>query len=146
MGCESLFLAERAAVQDQLPADSSVGTAAVAGRRVPGDACCFPLHGSYYAASDLYRPRLLTIPFFPKSAGRSEGTPTAVDSGRAAYGQLKEKRPSTDRAHAHIIELGAGFPFARILQPYVTSMKSGTAAGVSFLAGSFSSTGLRAAG
>jgi len=113
------FSRERAAVQDQLPADSSV-----AGRLLLAGGVFLVmlgfLHGSYYAAVDLYRHEALDYSILSQvSLGAAERNATAVDSGLAAYGQLQGEKAVNIAAHAHIIEFGVLSILLAFFQPYV---------------------------
>src|SRR5713101_7132618 len=110
---------ERAAVQDQLPPDSSV-----AGRLLLAGGVFLVmlgfLHGSYYAAVDLYRHEALDYSILSRvSAGAAERSAAAVESGLAAYGQLQGEKAVNIAAHAHIIEFGVLSMLLAFFQPYV---------------------------
>jgi len=113
------LLAERAAVQDHLLADSSV-----AGRMLLAGGVFLVmigfLHGSYYAAVDLYRHEALDYSILSQiSAGAAERNAAAVESGLAAYGQLQGEKAVNVAAHAHIIEFGVLSILLAFFQPYV---------------------------
>ena len=110
---------EGAAVQDQLPPDSSV-----AGRLLLAGGVFLVmlgfLHGCYYAAVDLYRHEALDYSILSQvSLGAAERNATAVDNGLAAYGQLQGEKAVNIAAHAHIIEFGVLSILLAFFQPYV---------------------------
>jgi heme/copper-type cytochrome/quinol oxidase subunit 4 len=110
---------ERAAVRDDLLADSSVpGRLLLAGGLFL--VLLGLLHGSYYAAVDLYRHEALDYSILSRiSAGAAAGNAAAVDSGLAAYGQLQGDKAVKIAAHAHIIEFGLLSMLLAFFQPYV---------------------------
>ena len=113
------FRGERAAVQDDLLADSSVP-----GRLLLAGGVFLVLtgfvHGSYYAARDLYRHEALDLSILSKiSAGAAAQNAAAVDSGLAEYGQLQGDKAVKIAAHAHIIEFGLLGMLLAFFQPYV---------------------------
>ncbi len=113
------FSRERTAVQDQLPADSSVGGRLLLAGGVFLVMLGF-LHGSYYAAVDLYRHEALDYSILSQvSLGAAERNATAVDGGLAAYGQLQGEKAVNIAAHAHIIEFGVLSILLAFFQPYV---------------------------
>ncbi len=110
---------ERAAVRDHLLADSSV-----AGRLLLAGGVLLVmlgfLHGSYYAAVDLYRHEALDCSILSQvTLGAAERNATAVDNGLAAYGQLQGEKAVNIAAHAHIIEFGVLSILLAFFQPYV---------------------------
>ena len=119
-GLVSHFLSgERTAVQDHLLADSSV-----AGRLLLAGGVFLVmlgfLHGSYYAAVDLYRHEALDYSILSQvTLGAAERNATAVDSGLSAYGQLQGEKAVNIAAHAHIIEFGVLCILLAFFQCYV---------------------------
>src|SRR5216684_3734417 len=110
---------ERAAVQDHLLADSSV-----AGRLLLAGGVFLVLlgflHGSYYAAVDLYRHEALDFSILTRiSDGAAAQNAAAVDSGLAAYGELQGDKAVKIATHAHIIEFGLLSMLLAFFQPYV---------------------------
>jgi hypothetical protein len=110
---------ERTAVKDHLLADSSV-----AGRLLLAGGVFLVmlgfLHGSYYAAVDLYRHEALDYSILSQvTLGAAERNVTAVDNGLAAYGQLQGEKAVNVAAHAHIIEFGLLSIVLAFFQPYV---------------------------
>jgi hypothetical protein len=78
------------------------------------------LHGSYYAAVDLYRHEALDYSIFSKiSGGAATQNATAVESGLAEYGQLQGDKAVNIAAHAHSIEFGLLGMLLAFFQPYV---------------------------
>src|SRR5260370_15615642 len=78
------------------------------------------LHGSYYAAVDLYRHEALDDSILSQvSLGAAERNAPTVDNGLAAYGQLQGEKAVNIAAHAHIIELGVLSILLAFFQPYV---------------------------
>ncbi len=78
------------------------------------------LHGSYYAAVDLYRHEALDYSILSQiSMGAAEQNAVAVESGLAAYGQLQGEKAVNIAAHAHIIEFGLLSILLAFFQPYV---------------------------
>ena len=110
---------ERAAVQDQLLSDSSV-----AGRLLLAGGVFLVmlgfLHGSYYAAVDLYRHEALDYSILSQiTLGTAERNATAVENGLAAYGQLQGEKAVNIAAHAHLIEFGVLSILLAFFQPCV---------------------------
>lgn len=65
------------------------------------------LHGSYYAAFDLYRHENLDFTILQKmSASAASQQSVGVDSALADYGRLQGEKAVNIAAHAHIIEFG----------------------------------------
>jgi hypothetical protein len=78
------------------------------------------LHGSYYAAVDLYRHEALDYSILSQiSMGAAEKNAAAVESGLAAYGRLQGEKAVNIAAHAHIIEFGLLSILLAFFQPYV---------------------------
>lgn len=110
---------ERTVVQDHLLADSSVSGRLLLAGGVLLVMLGF-LHGSYYAAVDLYRHEALDYSILSQiSAGAAERNAAAVESGLAAYGQLQGEKAVNIAAHAHIIEFGLLSILLAFFQPYV---------------------------
>jgi hypothetical protein len=110
---------ERAAVQDHLLVDSSVAGQLLLAGGVFLVMLGF-LHGSYYAAVDLYRHEALDYSILSQiGMGTAEQNATAVESGLAAYGQLQGEKAVNIAAHAHIIEFGLLSILLSFFQPYV---------------------------
>lgn len=110
---------ERVAVRDDLLADSSVP-----GRLLLSGGVFLVLlgilHGSYYAAVDLYRHEALDFSILSKiSSGAAAQNTAAVDSGLAEYGQLQGDKAVKIAAHAHSIEFGLLGMLLGFFQPYV---------------------------
>jgi len=106
-------------VQDDLLADSNVP-----GRMLLAGGVFLVLlgflHGSYYAAVDLYRHEALDFSILSKiSSGAATRDAAAVDSGLAEYGQLQGDKAVKIAAHAHIIEFGLLGMLLGFFQPYV---------------------------
>jgi hypothetical protein len=110
---------QRAAVRDDLLADTSA----------PGRFLLMGgvflvlfgfLHGSYYAATDLYRHEALDYSILSQiSIGAAKQNAAAVEGGLAAYGQLQGDKAVNIAAHAHIIEFGLLSMLLAFFQPYV---------------------------
>jgi hypothetical protein len=110
---------ERAAVQDDLLADSSVPGRLLLAGGVFLVLLGF-LHGSYYAAVDLYRHEALDYSILSKiSSGAATQNAAAVESGLAEYGQLQGDKAVKIAAHAHSIEFGLLGMLLAFFQPYV---------------------------
>jgi hypothetical protein len=110
---------EHTAVQDPLLASSSV-----AGRLLLAGGVFLVmlgfLHGSYYAAVDLYHHEALDYSILSQiSMGAAEQNAVAVESGLAAYAQLQGEKAINIAAHAHIIEFGLLSILLAFFQPYV---------------------------
>jgi hypothetical protein len=111
---------ERAAVQDDLLTDSSVPAQLLLAGGVFLLLLGF-LHGSYYAAVDLYRHEALDYSILSKiSSGSATQDPAAVECGLAEYGQLQGDKAVKIAAHAHIIEFGLLSMLLAFFQPYVS--------------------------
>jgi hypothetical protein len=114
------FSGERAAGPDVLLTDSSVP-----GRMLLAGGVLLVLlgfvHGSYYAATDLYRHEALDYSILSQiSAGAAEQNAAAVESGLEAYGQLQGDKAVNIAAHAHIIEFGLLSMLLAFFQPYLS--------------------------
>src|SRR5713226_7474110 len=108
-----------ASLKEQLLADSSV-----AGRLLLAGGVFLVmlgfLHGSYYAAVDLYRHEALDYSILSQiGMGAAERNAAAVERGLAAYGQLQGEKAVNVAAHAHIIEFGLLSMLLAFFQPYV---------------------------
>jgi len=78
------------------------------------------LHGSYYAAVDLYRHEALDYSILSKISGAAATqNAAAVESGLAEYGQLQGDKAVNIAAHAHSIEFGLLGMLLAFFQPYV---------------------------
>jgi hypothetical protein len=78
------------------------------------------LHGSYYAATDLYRHEVLDYSILSQiSIGAAKQNAATVERGLAAYGQLQGDKAVKIAAHAHIIEFGLLSMLLAFFQPYV---------------------------
>jgi len=111
---------ERAAVQDDLLTDSSVPGQLLLAGGVFLLLLGF-LHGSYYAAVDLYRHEALDYSILSRiSSGAAAQDPAAVACGLAEYGQLQGDKAVKIAAHAHIIEFGLLSMLLAFFQPYVS--------------------------
>jgi len=78
------------------------------------------LHGSYYAAADLYRHEALDNSILLEiSNGATTQSAAAVETGLAEYGQLQGDKAVKIAAHAHIIEFGLLSMLLAFFQPYV---------------------------
>jgi hypothetical protein len=114
---------QRAAVRDGLLADAR------APGRLPLAGGVFLvllgfLHGSYYAATDLYRHEALDYSILSQiSLGAAKQNAAAVERGLAAYGQLQGDKAVNIAAHAHIIEFGLLSMLLAFFQPYVNLRK-----------------------
>src|SRR6266849_1974721 len=110
---------QRAAVRDDLLADASAPGRLLLAGGVFLVLLGF-LHGSYYAAADLYRHEALDYSILSQiSMGAAEQNATAVESGLAAYGQLQGEKAVNIAANAHIIEFGVLSMLPAFFQPYV---------------------------
>jgi hypothetical protein len=109
----------RAAVQDDLLADASAPGRLLLAGGVFLVLLGF-LHGSYYAATDLYRHEALDYSILSQiSIGAAKQNAAAVERGLAAYGQLQGGKAVNIAAHAHIIEFGLLSMLLAFFQPYV---------------------------
>jgi hypothetical protein len=78
------------------------------------------LHGSYYAAVDLYRHEALDYSILSRiSSGAATQDAAAVESGLAEYGQLQGDKAVNIAAHAHSIEFGLLGMLLAFVQSYV---------------------------
>src|SRR5260370_5007955 len=116
---KDILSGERPAVQDDLLADSSVPGRLLLAGGVFLVLLGF-LHGSYYAAVDLYRHEALDYSILSRiSDGAAAQNAAAVESGLAAYGELQGDKAVKIAAHAHIIEFGLLSILLAFFQPYV---------------------------
>src|SRR5205823_6435244 len=111
--------AERGAVQDNLLADRSA-----TGRLLLTGGIFLVLigflHGSHYAAFDLYRHEALDFNTLQQmTSAAAQEQPVAVENSLAAYGQLQGDKAVRIAAHAHIIEFGLLAMLLAFFQPYV---------------------------
>lgn len=113
------FASQRASVQDGLLSGSSAPGRLLLGGGVILVLLGF-LHGSYYAAFDLYRSEALDYSLLSNisAAAASQDAP-AVEAGLAAYGQLQGDKAVNIAAHAHIIEFGVLAMLLAFFQPLV---------------------------
>jgi hypothetical protein len=110
---------QRAAVRDDLLADTSAPGRLLLAGGVFLVLLGF-LHGSYYAATDLYRHEVLDYSILSQiSVGAAKQNAATVESGLAAYGQLQGDKAVSIAAHAHIIEFGLLSMLLAFFQPYV---------------------------
>jgi len=110
---------QRAAVRDDLLADASAPGRLLLAGGVFLVLLGF-LHGSYYAATDLYRHEALDYSILSQvSIGAAKQNGAAVERGLAAYGQLQGDKAVNIAAHAHIIEFGLLSMLLAFFQPYV---------------------------
>jgi hypothetical protein len=120
-GLVKRFLSEeRVAGPDALLTDSSVP-----GRMLLAGGVLLVLlgfvHGSYYAATSLFRHEALDYSILSQiSVGATGQNATAVEDGLAAYGQLQGDKAVNIAAHAHIIEFGLLSMLLAFFQPYVS--------------------------
>lgn len=78
------------------------------------------LHGSYYAAVDLYRNEAFDYSFLSEmSVAASARNAGAVDIALGEYGQLGGEKAVNIAAHAHAIEFGLLAVLLAFFQPYV---------------------------
>jgi hypothetical protein len=78
------------------------------------------LHGSYYAAVDLYRHEALDYSILSQiSNGAAKQSAAAVERGLVEYGQLQGDKAVKIAAHAHIIDFGLLSMLLAFFQPYV---------------------------
>jgi hypothetical protein len=116
---KNIVAVQRAAVRDDLLADTSAQGRLLLAGGVLLVLLGF-LHGSYYAAADLYRHEALDYSILSQiSIGAAKQNAAAVESGLAAYGQLQGDKAVTIAAHAHIIEFGLLSMLLAFFQPYV---------------------------
>jgi hypothetical protein len=79
------------------------------------------LHGSYYAAADLYKHEALDFSLLSEmSAGAAGKNIAAVDSALEKYGELGGEKAVNIAAHAHAIEFGLLAMMLAFFQPYVS--------------------------
>jgi hypothetical protein len=79
------------------------------------------VHGSYYAAADLYKHEALDYSLLSEmSAGAAAKNVAAVDSALGKYGQLGGEKAVNIAAHAHAIEFGLLAMMLAFFQPYVS--------------------------
>jgi len=111
--------AERAPVEDELLAGSSAPRRSL----LAGGSFLVLLgflHGTYYAAVDLYRHEALDYAILSQiSVGAATENSTAVESALAEYGRLQGDKAVNIAAHAHIIEFGLLAMLLAYFQPYV---------------------------
>jgi hypothetical protein len=113
------FSAERVTVHDVLFVQSSLPARLLLSGGVLLVLLGF-IHGSYYAAVDLYRHEALDFSMLSKiSSGAATRDAAAVDSGLAEYGQLQGDKAVKIAAHAHIIEFGLLAVLLAFFQPFV---------------------------
>jgi hypothetical protein len=114
-----LLSGECAAVQDHLLAVSSVAGQLLLAGGVFLVMLGF-LHGSHYAAVDLYHHEALDYSILSQiSMGAAEKNAAAVETGLDAYGRLQGEKAVNIAAHAHIIEFGLLSILLSFFQPYV---------------------------
>lgn len=78
------------------------------------------LHGSYYAAFDLYRHEAADFSILSTIAmDASQSRPSAVDAALQAYGQFQGEKAVNIAAHSHAIEFGILAMLLAFFQPYV---------------------------
>jgi hypothetical protein len=78
-------------------------------------------HGSYYAATDLYRHEAQDYTLLAQmSAGAAAGAPVVVNDTLAAYGELQGAKAVNIAAHAHSVEFGLLAIMMAFFQPYVS--------------------------
>ncbi len=78
------------------------------------------LHGSYYAAADLYNHEARDYGILSRmSSSAAIGDIAAVDRALADYGQLQGEKAVNIAAHAHAIEFGLLAIMLAFFQPYV---------------------------
>jgi hypothetical protein len=110
---------QRAAARDDLLADASAPGRLLLAGGVFLVLLGF-LHGSYYAATDLYRHEALDYSILSQiSIGAAKQDAVTVERGLAAYGQLQGDKAVNIAAHAHIIEFGLLSMLLAFFQPYV---------------------------
>ena len=107
-------------VQDKLLADRSMP-----GRMLLGGGVLLVLlgflHGSYYAAADLYNHEARDFDILSQmSSSAAEAETAAVDKALADYGQLQGEKAVNIAAHAHAIEFGLLAIMLAFFQPYVS--------------------------
>lgn len=78
------------------------------------------LHGSYYAAFDLYRHESADFTVLSTIAqDASQSRPSAVNASLLSYGQLQGEKAVNIAAHSHAIEFGTLAMLLAFFQPYV---------------------------
>lgn len=78
------------------------------------------LHGSYYAAFDLYRHESADFTILSTIAQDAlQSRSSAVDASLQSYGQLQGEKAVNIAAHSHAIEFGILAMLLAFLQPYV---------------------------
>lgn len=78
------------------------------------------LHGSYYAAFDLYRHESADFTILSTIAqDASQSRSSAVDTSLQSYGQLQGEKAVNIAAHSHAIEFGVLAMLLAFFQPYV---------------------------
>jgi hypothetical protein len=78
------------------------------------------VHGSYYAAADLYKHEARDYSLLSEAAtGAATKDVAAVDSALGKYGQLGGEKAVNIAAHAHAIEFGLLAIMLAFFQPYV---------------------------
>jgi hypothetical protein len=78
------------------------------------------LHGSYYAAFDLYRHESADFTILSTIAqDASQSRSSAVDTSLQSYGQLQGEKAVNIAAHSHAIEFGILAMLLAFFQPYV---------------------------
>jgi hypothetical protein len=79
------------------------------------------VHGSYYAAADLYKHEALDYSLLSEiSAGAAGKDIAAVDSALGEYGDLGGEKAVNIAAHSHAIEFGLLAMMLAFFQPYVS--------------------------
>jgi hypothetical protein len=79
------------------------------------------LHGSYYAAVDLYNHEAGDYGILAQmSSSAIRGDSAAIDRALADYGQLQGEKAVNIAAHAHAIEFGLLAILLAFFQPYVS--------------------------
>lgn len=110
---------DRATVKDGLLSDRST-----AGRMLFAGGAALVLlgflHGSYYAAVNLYGHETADYVFLANMAqNAARGNAGAVDEALRGYGQLQGERAVNVAAHAHAVEFGLLAMLLSFFQPYV---------------------------
>jgi hypothetical protein len=78
------------------------------------------LHGSHYAAFDLYRHEALDFTTLQEMTfAATQAQAAAVENSLTSYGQLQGEKAVKIAAHAHIIEFGLLAMLLALFQPYV---------------------------
>jgi hypothetical protein len=79
------------------------------------------LHGSYYAAADLYKHEALDFSLLSEmSAAAAAKDAAVVDSALGKYGELGGEKAVNIAAHSHAIEFGLLAMMLAFFQPYVS--------------------------